>query len=85
MPDPQQPQPQLDQLCRSLRWKSITRDLDHPAEILGAFARNQVPYSCLKTCRAWGPDDELAAPELCHDERTCYEAAPLVRVRRREQ
>ena len=65
------------ELCRNLRWKSITRDLEHPQEVLGAFARNHVPYTCLQTCRAWGPDDELAAPELCHDERPCYRPSAL--------
>lgn len=72
-------------LCRNLRWKSITRDLESVDEVLGAFARNHVPYSCLQTCRAWGPDDQLAAPELCHDGRPCYEPAPLaLRTRPRE-
>ena len=64
-------------LCRDLRWKSISRDLDNVDEVLGAFIRNHVPYSCLRTCRSWGPDDELAAPELCHDERACYRPALL--------
>jgi hypothetical protein len=40
------------ELCRNLRWKSITRDLDDPDEIVGAFARNSVPYTCLQTCRS---------------------------------
>lgn len=65
------------QLCRNLRWKSITRDLEDPAEVLAAFVRNQVPYTCLETCRAWGPDDELAVPELCHSERACFRPSAL--------
>jgi hypothetical protein len=65
------------ELCRNLRWKSITRDLDDPDEILAAFARNQVPYSCLETCRSWGPDDELAAPERCQSQRTCFVPSAL--------
>ncbi len=72
------------ELCARLRWKSISRDLEDPAEILHAFAKNQVPYSCLQTCRAWGPDDELAAPELCHRERTCFVPSVLT-LRLRKQ
>lgn len=66
-------------LCKHLRWKSITRDLEDPEQIAWAFARNQVPYSCLRTCHSWGPDDELAAPERCRSGRACYVAAPLAR------
>lgn len=65
------------ELCRNLHWKSITRDLDDPHEVLAAFARNQVPYTCLQTCRNAGPDDELVAPELCHAERSCYRPSAL--------
>lgn len=65
------------ELCRNLRWKSITRDLEDPDELVGAFARNMVPYTCLETCRSWGPDDELAAPELCHAERPCFRPSAL--------
>jgi hypothetical protein len=67
-------------VCRHLRWKSFRewtseRDLEH------AFARNQVPYTCLHTGQPWGPNDEPAAPERCTDERECFE--PLVVLRRR--
>jgi hypothetical protein len=72
------------ELCRNLRWKSITADLEDPDEILVAFARNQVPYTCLQTCRSWGPDDELAAPELCHSERGCFRPSALT-LRLRKQ
>lgn len=65
------------ELCRNLRWKSITRDLDDPQEIVAAFARNQVPYTCLLTCRNAGPDDELVTPELCHGERGCFRPSAL--------
>lgn len=74
------------ELCRHLHWKSITRDLDDPDEVLAAFARNQVPYTCLQTCRNAGPDDELVAPELCHSERGCYRPSALtLRLRARAQ
>lgn len=73
------------ELCRNLRWKSISRDLDDPDELVGAFVRNSVPYTCLQTCRSWGPDDELAAPELCHGERVCFRPSPLsLRLRKVE-
>lgn len=72
------------ELCRHLRWKSLSRDLDDPEEIAFAFARNQVPYSCLRTCQAWGPDEDLAAPELCGTDRECFEASALTK-RLREQ
>ena len=72
------------ELCRNLLWKSITRDLDDPDEVLAAFARNQAPYTCLQTCRNAGPDDELVAPELCHAERSCYRPSALsVRLKAR--
>lgn len=74
------------ELCRNLQWKSITRDLDDPAEILAQFVRNTVPYTCLQTCRNAGPDDELVAPELCHAERGCYQPAPIsLRLRARAE
>lgn len=74
------------ELCRHLHWKSITRDLDDPDEVLAAFVRNQVPYTCLQTCRNAGPDDELVAPELCHSERRCYQPSALsVRLKARAQ
>ncbi len=76
--------PELE-LCRKLRWKSISRDLEDPNEVLAAFARNQVPYTCLDTCRSWGPDDELAAPELCHSDRPCFRPSPLTLRLRKQQ
>jgi hypothetical protein len=72
------------ELCRNLCWKSITRELDEPEEILAAFARNQVPYTCLETCRNAGPDDDLVAPELCQAGRECYRPSALsLRLRAR--
>ena len=43
-----------------------------------SLQRNQVPFGCLRTCRAWGPDDDLAAPELCTADRPCFERDPTV-------
>ena len=65
-------------LCKYLRWKGHSRDSD-VAELNFTFARNQVTYSCLRTCQPWGPDDELAAPEGCHAGRPCHvPARPLL-------
>ena len=66
------------ELCRSLRWKSYTRDAEEPGEFHRTFARNNVPYTCLRTCQPWGPDEELAIPEGCNSARPCFETSPLV-------
>ncbi len=65
-------------LCKHLRWKSQSRDTGSPAAILASLQRNQTPFSCLHTCRTWGPDDDLVAPELCGRERECFEQSRLV-------
>ncbi len=62
------------EICKNLRWKSASRDSDEIAVIMTVFMRNQVPYSCLRTCQAWGPDGDAAAPELCDRERGCFVA-----------
>lgn len=65
-------------LCRHLRWKTHARDSGDPREIAMSAARSRVPFSCLETCRPWGPDDDLVAPERCCRGRACYEADPIV-------
>lgn len=67
------------ELCRHLRWKSATREIADAEAIGFAFARNQVPYTCLHTCQPWGPDDELVVPELCHSQRNCFEPSALTK------
>lgn len=60
-------------LCRFMRWKSYyTTPTFTEAQLGELFAENEVPYSCLKTCEAWGPDDALAAPERCGPTRSCF-------------
>jgi len=60
-------------LCKWLRWKTYyggqwkTR-----ADLQAMFAMNEVPYDCLKTCQAWGPDDGVVSPECCGPQRTCF-------------
>lgn len=64
-------------LCLHLRWKEryglAFRDDDELA-----FSMNHagVPFTCNKTCQAWGPDDHLVAPETCDRDRGCYEETP---------
>jgi hypothetical protein len=65
------------QICQLLRWKGYDREAA-VSEREFAFARNQVPYTCLRTCQPWGPDDEPALPEGCDAGRSCY-AAPVLR------
>ncbi len=63
-------------LCAHLRWKRHeTERLDQLA-LAEAFMANQVPYSCLRTCRQWGPDDLPASPELCQRSRPCFAPDP---------
>jgi hypothetical protein len=65
------------QICQMLRWKGHSREAT-TGEQQFAFARNQVPYTCLRTCQPWGPDDEPAVPEGCDAGRSCF-AAPTLR------
>jgi hypothetical protein len=62
-----------------MRWKTSARDAGDPNAIWESLVRSQVPFSCLRTCQAWGPDDDLVAPERCQDGRECFELHPVVR------
>ena len=62
------------ELCRFLRWKSYyALEVVTPSALAEQVSRNEVPYSCLRTCQSWGPDDEVAAPEACGSDRPCFE------------
>jgi hypothetical protein len=61
-------------LCRHLRWKSAAQSSADPEEVAWSLRRRRVPFSCLRTCEAWGPDDELVAPEDCTPDRPCFVA-----------
>ena len=65
------------ELCAWMRWKCSRVAPRDPEVLAEMFARNEVPYSCLKTCMPWGPDDQPAVPELCDSRRACFEAAWL--------
>ncbi len=60
------------ELCRYLRWKTFSRASSDPQQVWESLLRSQVPFSCLRTCQAWGPDDELASPECCNASRSCF-------------
>ncbi len=78
MTKPTQPtKPVSPQICQFLRWKGYDREASI-AERQFAFTRNQVPYTCLRTCQPWGPDDEPAVPEGCDAGRRCF-ATPALR------
>lgn len=64
-------------LCKNLRWKTFSRDETDPAAVFESLARDMVPYSCLRTCQPWGPDDDIVAPECCCNGRSCFQRDPL--------
>lgn len=64
-------------LCRNLRWKTGSRESSDPTLVQASLLRSQVPFSCLRTARPWGPDDDIAAPDCCDDTRECFERDPL--------
>lgn len=61
--------------CARLRWKGRGADgpLD-PLELHVRLLESPVPFTCLDTCQAWGPDDGPATPERCDPARACYRA-----------
>ena len=68
-PDP------LPTRCRHLRWKSFAfgdDDGEDPIALAESLLKRQVPFSCLRTCQAWGPDDDLVSPEDCIEGRACF-------------
>lgn len=68
------------ELCRSLRWKSFYGQPSFSVdELLGLYAMNDVPYTCLQTCEPWGRDGQPAAPERCQPGRGCFAASPRLR------
>ncbi len=65
--------------CRFLRWKGFYADPTSD-EVTLDFLKNEVPYSCLKTCQPWGPDDQVVAPESCVEERGCFRSIEALSV-----
>lgn len=63
--------------CRHLRWKSFAfgdDDGEDPVALHESLLKRLVPFSCLRTCQAWGPDDDLVSPEDCTEARACFVA-----------
>lgn len=61
-------------LCRHLRWKGLYgRRFPDAAALELAFETADSPFSCLRTCQPWGPDDAVTAPERCQPARACFE------------
>ncbi len=58
-------------ICSFLRWKGYSEECSD-AELAYIFARNSVPYTCLRTCQPWGMDDGPAEPESCRPDRLCF-------------
>ena len=69
-------------LCRSLRWKSHRRESNDPNEIAAPLQRSATQFHFVRTCHAWGPDDGVAAPELCTPHRPWFAQSPAVLARR---
>lgn len=68
------------ELCNWLRFKSLTAFPSLSEEQLAAlYAADDVPYSCLQTCQAWGPDEDVASPEACTSARRCFKPSPRLR------
>lgn len=64
-------------LCAWLRWKGLYgARWDTREEMIADMLRSDSPFSCLRTCQPWGPDDDLAAPEGCQPSRGCFEPSP---------
>ena len=64
-------------LCRFLRWKAwYGARWDTPEALAADLARDDVPFSCLHTCRPWGPDEDAAVPERCAPGRACFVPSP---------
>ncbi|MCA9489650.1 MAG: hypothetical protein KC621_06990 [Myxococcales bacterium] len=60
-------------LCRYLRWKTYYgARWDTPEQLAEDLARGDVPFSCLRTCLPWGPDEGPAVPEGCQPDRACF-------------
>lgn len=68
-------------LCRWMRWKAYYHvDLFDETELAAHYARNEVPWECLRTCASSGPDGGLVVPEDCGPDRGCFAPSPkLVR------
>jgi len=66
------------ELCRFLRWKGYYgRRWTSTEDLEAVLEANEVQYSCLRTCEAWGPDDTPAALDCCGSARRCFEPSKI--------
>ena len=64
-------------LCAHLRWQAYyDSGWQSDEELQHALQRGDRPFSCLHTCRPWGPDDAASTPEHCQPGRSCFELSP---------
>ncbi len=67
------------QLCRRLRWKGRHgTDAVTPEWVAEAYARNEVPWTCLSTAHPWGPDEAPVDPYRCTSARACFAPDPAL-------
>ena len=64
-------------LCRSLRWKSFYGgSWPTPEDLDAELTSSGNPFSCLRTCQPWGPDEGPAFPSACQPSRSCFKVSP---------
>ena len=56
--------------CRLLRWKAMFIDAESDPTVP---ASNDQIYWCSESQVCIGPDGEVAAPQMCHPGRSCYD------------
>ena len=70
----------MTHLCRRLRWKGRHgADAVSPEWVEAAYARNEVPWTCLSTGQPWGPDESVVDPHGCNPSRGCFIPDPALR------
>jgi hypothetical protein len=65
----------MSSLCKHLRWKGFHGGPLTVERVQDVFARNEVPYECLRTAMALGPEGGPVAPECCAEGRGCFVAS----------
>lgn len=64
-------------LCRSLRWKGFYgATFPDRASVERALTSADAPFSCVRTCQPWGPDEQPSWPEACQPGRGCFRPSP---------
>jgi hypothetical protein len=63
------------EVCRLLRWKSMFIEAESDPTVPPS---NDGAYWCATTQVCIGPDGQVAAPEGCSPERSCYDKLTLI-------